>query len=40
VIDVSLCRLHDPRALTTGARARLLADLAIIAEAIESALSD
>ena len=39
VIDVSLGRLREPRALTTGARARLLADLAIIAEAIENALS-
>jgi len=38
VLDVSLARLRDPRVLSTGARARLLADLAIISESIERAL--
>jgi len=38
VVDASLERVRKARGLTTAARAHLLADLAVIAEAIEGAL--
>jgi len=39
VVDSSLGHVQDARGLTTAARAHLLADLAVIAEAIEGALN-
>ncbi|HEY6156026.1 MAG TPA: hypothetical protein VIV88_01165 [Gemmatimonadales bacterium] len=39
VIEAAVQRVRDVRGLTTGARAHLLADLAIIADAIEGALN-
>ena len=38
VIEVSLGRVQEARGLSTATRAHLLADLAIISQAIESAL--
>jgi len=38
VVDTSLERVRKARGLTTASRAHLLADLAVIAEAIEGAL--